>query len=66
MNMMRGMIMAGMDMGYMIMKEKIWTTRLVLWNVVIVGIAISKVNAWLIVFSSTNYESEELSGVNGR
>jgi hypothetical protein len=52
-NMMRGMIMAGVDMGYMMMKKKIWITRLVLWNVVIVGIAITEANAWLIVFSST-------------
>lgn len=45
MNMMRGMIMAGVDMGHLMMKEKIWTTRLVLWNVVIVGIAITEVTA---------------------
>jgi hypothetical protein len=37
-------------MGYMMMKEKIWIIRLVLWNVVIVGIAITETNAWLIVF----------------
>jgi hypothetical protein len=49
-HMMKGMIMAGVDMGYMMMKEKIWITRLVLWNVVIVGIAITEANAWLIVF----------------
>ena len=34
----------------MMMKEKIWITRLVLWNVVIVGITITEANAWLIVF----------------
>jgi hypothetical protein len=38
------------DLGYMMMKEKIWITRLVLWNVVIVGIVITEANAWLIVF----------------
>jgi len=45
MNMMRGMIMAGVDMGHMMTEEKIWTTQLVLWNVVIVGIAITEVTA---------------------
>jgi hypothetical protein len=44
-----GMIMAGVDMT---MKEKIWTTRLVLWNV---DIAITEVSAWLIVFAFTSY-----------
>ena len=43
------MIMAGVDMGHM-MKEKLWTTRLALWNAVIVDIAITEGNAWLIVF----------------
>jgi hypothetical protein len=43
MKIMRGMIM---DMAHMMTKQKIWTTQLVLWNVVIVGVVIIEVNAW--------------------
>jgi hypothetical protein len=49
-NIMRGLIMVGVNMGYRMMKEKIWITRLILWNMVIVGVTIIEANASLIVF----------------
>jgi hypothetical protein len=52
---MRGMIMAVVDMNHTMMKQRIWTTQLVLLNVVIVGIAITEVNTWLIVFYFISY-----------